>query len=606
MKKGVERAVAILLLVICSGAAVGQPSQKLDERTRSNYTQMARSFEHDGRHEQAAAYYRLIVLDDPADILSYSGARRNYLQLNRLDEWQDLIQQLQSKRQDVRYRIDLADISYRRGQRNSARQQWQDILNDNSRNQSVYDLIAAALMENSLVEEAIGVYLRARKTFQQNHLYHFELAQLYTLQRDYGPAVREAVAFLAKNPRQFSYVESRLIDIIQKDGEAAVTIHRELERMAEAQPELRTDLLRIAATLYQQRRDYAEAVESYLQYLHFLPPGNRSQAAPLLLSLGEAAGNHGELAAAQKAYAAVIDSFGGSPFALRAQLGLARLLANQKLYGESIDALRDFARRFPQSREAVQALVDAGDLAFDHLFALDEARELYNEASRFSLQPPETIALHQRLGRCAIAAGDLRAAEKEFRSILDQPGQQENPLALLALAKISLYRGKPGHARQQLSQMVSAAQSNFDEPQINDAFEIMLLMQSARFDSSALSAWGMADFLLQQRKTGEARRWIRQQEGQNPQLREEWQRLLADAFLVEAKYDSARAVLGHLAASEGVYQEWALLQIGEVFQKTEQPREAEKIYEQFLLKFPASIYSEPIRNELRRIKEFRQ
>jgi hypothetical protein len=65
MKKGVERAVAILLLVICSGAAVGQPSQKLDERTRSNYTQMARSFEHDGRHEQAAAYYRLIVLDDP-------------------------------------------------------------------------------------------------------------------------------------------------------------------------------------------------------------------------------------------------------------------------------------------------------------------------------------------------------------------------------------------------------------------------------------------------------------------------------------------------------------------------------------------------------------
>ncbi|MBN1542410.1 tetratricopeptide repeat protein [candidate division KSB1 bacterium] len=597
----ISQIFALLLLLSLGIPVQSQTIGSLDDRTRRNYANLAQSFEQAGQIEQAARYYREILLSDPSDRVSYNSAKRLLLQLNRDDEWRDLLQKLQGMSRDVRYEIDLADIRYRQGERDKALRHWQTILDDHAKNHQVYDLIASVLSEHELYEEAIGVYLRARKEFKNNDLYIFELAHLFSMRGKWPEVVHEYMTFLRRNPRQLAFIESRLLDLSRSDADVGKAIASGLEEFGKGKDEL-PDLFRILAAIHQQRSEFQSAMEAYLRHLFALPKSEQTQAAPLLLSFARTSAQAEEVQIAQRVYQELASAFPGSPFSLQAQLGLAELYVHQHLYSQAVEALTQFARRFPRSREAAQALIEAGDIELNQFFAVDRARELYREALQLSPLKAERILIHHRLGLCAVAAGDLTMAETEIEKILKIPGEKENNLALLERARIELYRGRPKEVEKRLDPILSG--SNLADPWVNDGLEILMLMQRIDFDSASIAVYGAAEFLQRQGEHDKALAWIEDKEEDHPQLKEDLIRLKVSSFIHLTKYDAALAVLEEIAETDGIHREWALKMMGYLYtEKLQRYEQAQEVYDRFLIRYPKSIYIEEIRGELRRIKE---
>lgn len=115
-------------------------------------------------------------------------------------------------------------------------------------------------------------------------------------------------------------------------------------------------------------------------------------------------------------------------------------------------AYRALLERDPDDSEALFLL---GEIAH-RLGRLDEAIALLHRAAVLS---PRTSAFHRELGDACRASGDLARAEEAYRAVLAlEPGDAE---AQVALAAVSLKRGRPDEAERLVDAALSRAPDSF-------------------------------------------------------------------------------------------------------------------------------------------------
>jgi tetratricopeptide (TPR) repeat protein len=610
IKNSIVHTLFMAVLVFGCTTALAQPSGQ--NSTTAQLKRLASSYERAELYDKAAEVYRLLCVQNPTDLPSYLAAKRCYLKIKEYDKLTQLIRELQSQRRDIRYEIDLAEIEYLMSDFKKAKEHWDQILTDNSRNQDAYALLGAALIENRLYDDAIAVYQRGRKNLKDDYLFIFELANVYLAMSDTGNATREYLYYLEKNPNQVAYIDTRIARL-EQDEDATKEIAQVLKKALKEKTKIDQEILQLLGNLYTRNRQYDEAFHYYQQLPDSTETENKSTTlkSTVVLDFGETARRDGSYEYAKRAFEFVIEKFPQSPSAVRAQYGLATLFESQEQYAQAVNAYQNFIDGHPNTTEALRAMLQVGDLWFEKLANIPEAKKTYNDILRRFPGSAYRLPVLYRLAECELATERLDGAEQIYQRILAESDKdiKDKRMAKYNLALVEFSRGHPTRSKTILADLVDNPQIHAVEPDENenDILDLFYLIQDKQNDSTGLAVLGRARFLFRINELEKSRLAIRNFVDSNPQtlLADEFAMLLIDVYRGEKNYTDALSQCQELLKNDaGFYRDRAMMTRAEIYEfDLKEYAQAQQAYESLLEKFPNSIYIEDARRRIRSLEK---
>ncbi|MCR4440175.1 MAG: tetratricopeptide repeat protein [bacterium] len=588
----------VLLLGLCCGQAMAQLPDSL---------RLAYDYEAIGQYDRAAQVFGALYAKNPQNIAAYQGLRRNLLRMGRLDELAVVIKRRLALG-DLQAQVDWAELLYRRGQEREALGEWHRILKEHPRNLNVYEMVAASLSENRLLDEAIAVYRQAREETGRPTLFALQMADLYASRLNFREATRENLLFLRENPQQWSVVQARVgsyATSAQGAAEVAEVLTQELSSSTHQLP-----LRRILASLWLRTRQWARAFENFVEADRLAADAerNRGTVGTELFGFAETARQEGAYEFAEKAYALLLARYPGSPLALRAEFQRAVLLKEMGQYQAAIDGFTAVADHYRRSREACAALLEAASVYFN--FLRDAARcqqvlgRLMGECPSGSEQGRALLLL----GDCKLAAGDVAGAREAYRQAArskDAAREEIAHTALFRIGELAFLTGQLDSAATILSRVASAS-GPLPERVTNDALELLLLLKENADDNDALRAFAEALLWRRQWQPDQALRRLEQLVRMQPPpaiADEAWMEI-ASIQTEQGGYQEAIQAYDQVYKGflESRFRDLALKGKAELLEaQLANDAGAAKAYEEFLATFPTSVYVEEVRKRLRAV-----
>ena len=585
-------------------------SQNIERELR----RMASGYERARQFERAAELYTELCFREKENLSSYLGAKRNFLAIKAYDRLRNLIIQLQQKKRVLRYEVDLALIEYLSENEQKAVEHWQTILEDNSRNKQAYSLVGSAMVENRLFDNALQNYKKARKIFQDESLFIFEIANIYTLQSELEQVTIEYLRFLEKNRHQVLFIDSRL-SAISTTKETVEKVAKTLKKALKKKPDLSQQILQLLGNLLTRNRQYHEAL-SYYRLLEEDKPeevkkNNQLSKEKLLYDFALTASRDGEHEYAREAYELIIQNNTHGQYALQAKFGLAKLYENRGNTLEAIRAYETFITSHPKSTEAVNALLRVGDLWLDEKENIEQAQNAYNRIIKDYHGNSLRITAFFRLAKCALVQDKLSEAERIYSKIMSESVKdpKNKSEAKYQLALLKFYQAQPSRAKSYLEEVLNTEDNEKKTLNLleNDALELYMLIQEHIADSSALAIIGKSKLLLLQKKENECRRLVELYLLEHPDaaIKDEMLFILIQVYRSSGESDLAlQACTQVMNEKESFYKDLALKTKAEIYELDLMDyNKAQESYETLLAIFPQSIYIEETRKRIRALEK---
>lgn len=592
-------------------------SQQLNLKNLQTLRRTGEAFERAGQFDKAADFYIRAVRANPADIGAYLGARRSLDQLQQYDRFEQLLRELETKRRDIRFRVDLAWIQFKRGNESRAFKMWDTILKENSQNQQAYSLISQIYSENQLYEDAIDVYLTGRKALKNDILFMFDLAHIYKILNEQEKIVDEYTRYLTVHPQHISFMSVDVQQFVQNTEDIDAFL-KSLNKALKSPSEVEWAIHLFLGDAYTIKTDYEKALLHFTSLEQQIRNSDLSKTIPAfeqgkyLYEFAKTALEAGAIAFAEEALSTLVNNFLESKYLSAAKLGLAKVYTHQQNYEKAIDALQLFVDSNKRSNETRLALLQIGDIAFQNLFDIKRAQQSYQRALEEFPQAPFQIEALFRLTECALADDDLQKAERYLKDAYKKSSQEITlkGACLIKLAQLEFYRMRPSASQNYLEEFSA---SDFPQNQTNilenDALELSMLLQENRHDSTGLAVLGRSSLLLKQRHYEKARELLSAhlQEHPNSYLRSELRLQLADVHRQLNNYQPAISVLDSVYSdSTSFYRDMALLNSASIYeQDVDSLSLAQQRYEKILMEFPNSIYVEKARERVRKLEELK-
>ncbi|MFQ5675758.1 MAG: tetratricopeptide repeat protein [bacterium] len=390
--------IAVAVTVVGSGLAQNVDPNKSRLRT-------AQELERRGNYNVALRIYRGLYDLVPRNQLYYDGVKRNMLHLKLYDELTQIIntQINLSGGRNPRFWADLGNVHYKRGDQARAQEIWQTILAQHISQKAAYIYVANAMIDNRLYDEAIEVYHNARKNFNENQLFVFELANIYVLRLKYREATIEYLNYLEKNPKQFSYIEGRIASYT-KDSEQAQSVTDVLKTRISTSK--RKYLLRkLLADLYLRVENFEMALQEFKRLETLKDPDQKRKGSlgKDLYFFAEKSLRAKQYQYARDAFELILANYGASPYRPRALYGIA---ISKQMEGHSAEALtnyRELIQTYPTTRWVEDASFQSAEIYFGQLFDLDLALATYHDLIRKFPNGKYTTRAHFRIGDCYAA-----------------------------------------------------------------------------------------------------------------------------------------------------------------------------------------------------------
>ena len=610
----------LILLVPVVWLLAAVPAQAQDAQARFR---LGQAYEQAGDLERAVQLYRQLLQADAGNVVYFEAAQRALLQLKRYDEAAALLSnRLATNPADPALRASLGSVYYRAGREPEALREWEQVIAGDPANQQRYRLIANVMLENRLLERAAQTYRDGRVACNNPSLFSMELAQLLSASMDYRGATAEYLAWLAQNPSQMSFVQSRMGFYTWKpDGrDAAVQAVRDALRQRDD-----VRLHELLAWLYIEGKAYDEAHEEYRTIDRLAKTQGASLAAFADRAFKEGAyevaarayrdaiaapltGPRG--AAAHYGYACALKEIDARSDTLQGPLTAAMQPASesQLRYGGAVAYFRGVARDFPGTVYAAQSQYQIGRIQSEKYFDLDGALVSLAEAARAPVAPPTLrFDIAMREGEIHLMRGDSNRAAASFSSVANAPGASpdQSDEASFRLAEVEYFYGNFDAALERLGTMTANLKADF----ANDAIRLQAFVEEHRASSeAALRQFARGEYLLRQRKLGDANAEFRDLLERAPRA------TLADDVLLRIGQAEAAAgqYIAAIAAYERILQDYretsthldrARFSIAEVYQfGLHDPAKAIAAYEQLLADFPRSVLTSPARARIRTLR----
>ena len=607
MKKTIN---SILAVLVFTAIGLGQPEN--DKLYQQDLLKTASAFEMSGRFDVAAEKYIQFSKTNPKNMSGYLGAKRCLLRLGDYEKLESFILSLQKVRRDIRYEVDLAEIKFLRGDEKEALKYWDKILIENSKTLQAYSLIASQYQQHSLFDKAIDIYQKARKSFKDQRMFVFELADLYNTLADYQAMVFEYLDYLQLNKTQINFIDSRIAAAGQTD-EAKEKITKALKKALREKPELQPFAFQLLGAQYLRSKDYGEALSCFqkLEAAVDTTSTNGPQRNPFgayLFNFANVALMDGQTEYAEKAFQLLIGSQEKSVYTQRAEYGMAQLYEKRKLYDQAVAAYKDYYKKYPKTAEGLEALLRIGDIQYNTMLDLKGAVETFTNISQNRAAGNYRLEALQKLSECYISLGEIAKAKTTLQQVIalsgggkTEPGKQ----AIFTLAQLDFYSGQPTLSIKKVENLLTL--TNTDNPDIyeNDGLELLFFLKQNSVDSTAIAEFGKAKLLNRQKKFIDSNNLLDRLVENSPQLLflEDVWFLQAENFQLSGEYNLAIGLLKKIQTDENsVKKDEALYKTAIILQENLSDFEkASKEFESLLVEFPNSIYIEDARQRIRQM-----
>ncbi len=606
------RLSTIVFLVVAVFSQISAQSQDQVNRLR-----LAQEFTRNGEYARSARLFEGLIESDSLNYVYFSGLSEDYVMLRRFDDAIALsLARLRRMPNDVNTMAELGSIYYRADDSTRADSMWSAVIALGPRNAGIYRAVALVQMDLRLFDRTIATLRTGREKIGDKGLFAGDLASLYSLMMEYGPATREYVTILKQNEGQLGYVESRIgLYTTKEEGLKAAL---DVVRSASADSPDNIALERLLGWLYEEAQEYDRAFTVAKSIEEKVNSGGTE-----LMSFAEHALHEKAYTAAANAYRYVLDRYPAAQYRGMARLGYARTLEE---LGREADSTRDavsrlervpapytgavseyaaIAAEYPRSEIAAEALYRIGMIRYDVMFDLDGAMAMLDSVLRVMPRSAMVPSVLTTTGDIALARGDLKAAGERYRMASASPlaTPEQRRAAQFDLAEVEYFL----HNTDSASLILGTITRDLASDEANDALDLgYFITENAAFPA-ALRRFADAGLLERERKLTEALAVYQEIDKEYPGAP-----LADDALLRSAELEGRLLRPGEaLAAYRKLLDEYphstlrdrAQFGIAEVYQfRLHDTANAIKAYEEILASYPQSLLTDTARKRIRRLR----
>jgi len=581
--------VALLLSATLTFAQNPQELQLAERLMRAgNFETALRVFE---RHYDAGIYTPKVV----------NGISSCLRELGQYDKWVEFLKEVTRRSPDVySYRIELGEALYFNKQQDSAFAVWRDVYQTERPDIMRYRLVAQAMANLRLMDDAADVYLAALERIPNQLTLHFDLANLYRIQLEYEKAVDHYMVYFERFDKQRSYVRSLILNMA-RDDEAT---RRIIERLEEKEVEGNPDMMELLANLYMRKKSYARAFELYRTIEGYSEPG----AFAYMKRFAVEAARDDEWPYAIRAYDYMLQNSEDRPAEI-----LFRMAEATYNYGRAqSDSLPQQASQNVNRALALLVEIDArgnygraarelsGDIYLDYFEDLDKALELYRSLKPEKMRGAQADRLKIKTAEVMLLKNDLQAAEDLYKAVEDQRYQS---LANFRMAELRLYRGQVEPAKEAFNAVLAAA--GMQDSLANNALEQIFFIDNFAADSAAFRKFVEAELQQRQKQYGRAAKTFEEVAGGSGSLALEAAWRAAELYRRLDEQDKAIELLAssleRFTDADGIDKITFLL-AGILEEKGDYER-ALTLYREIIINYPSGFYNEDARLRARQITE---
>jgi len=514
----------------------------------------------------------------------------------------------------------LGSVLYRAGREQEADAEWEAAIATDPKNPGTYRVVAAVLTENRLLERAAEVYRRGRRGTGDGDLFTLELAQLLASTMNYSGATEEYLRWLAKNPTQLSFVQSRLAQMTGNEE-----ARRAATKVIRASLGDRGDLslLQLLAWLAMEGKEFEEAFDVYRK-IDVLAGAHGNELYQFATrAAGEKAYDvaarafqeaisvplaSSRMPYARYGYAAAVKELQASADTFASPVRGTPATEAVPLYSGAVRLFQKIIEDYPRTEFSAKSWYQIGLIQSekfgDREGAVTSLRHVIDEAGGL---PPLRNGATLMLGKVHVARGDTANAAGCFRAVLAAPDAlpDERDESVFRLAEIDYFAGRFDSAMQKLSGITVNLKADY----ANDALRLgAFLRENAASVPEALRQFAGAEFLSRQGKNTEAVSVLLSVIRTYPEAP-----LVDDALMMAGGLQAAAGLFREAAATyERLLAEFrqssteldrAEFDLAEVYQfGLRDAARAQAAYERLLAEYPKSILAGRARQRIRQLR----
>ena len=606
-----------LILVLCS-IAIGQYAGSI---------KTARMHEIQKNWDSAISIYNDVLSKSPNNYQAIRSLKNVYRKSQRYgDGINFLTYQLSRNPKDIQLTIELGEFYFLNEKINDAKKVWSDGLLLFSNNRSYYRLLFSTYDKYSLSDELFQMIEKGREEFNNSFL-SIELGNYYQKRKQFKDAIEEYVLSLFSNPGNSSSVSRRIL-IMGDDIDSKNVIEIKLLEMSNSNPVL---ILPILSDHYFKHREFKKSFDTLLELTEI-----ENFSAKKWLSFSNNLRR-------EKAYSLAVKAY---QFALKKDLkayqygegllGLAKTFEDQIFpiekndiipffYNDNIffeDAFQLYTNissenlayslsiydsvltSIPESAIACEAEFRLAEIQYRVMEDFDKALNLYKS----SLSKCRSKKLKEQ---SILKIADVHLSKGDFISsikFLDSSySTYEIPEIKNKLIEIYLFSGSPDTALTMINNSFETIMPT--DKYFNDLMELRDFINHyyVKVDDAGKKVFKdylRSESLLKQRKIFEANQLLEFiQINNNNEIISPLISLRRSIILIRLKkYDDALNQLNTLNGS--IYSDRGIIMSGQIHEQFYgEPSKALEYYMRIINDYSDSIFSEPIRYHLRKMKK---
>jgi len=578
------------------------------------------SYAQTGSVQLANEYYRMGEVDKAMAIYESLARRSNNIpkiHQNYLNVLLDLENFKEANRyinkvlkwypQNTNYQIDKGLVILREGKEEEAKNYFYALIESISADRYQTRRAVQYMLRQQLVDYAILSLETSRAKAKDPYLFAIDLANIYRLQNNKQKMVEEFLNFAIQNPRNLQYVKNTF-QVLLTEPEDLESLERMLFELVQRNPDNDVYGEMLIWVSLQQKNFYgafiqARAIDKRLQ-----------MGGAKVLNVGVIALNNKDFTNAIKIFDYLVVSYPKSNIAIQAQL--YRINARENLVktaypvdmnevSKLIVEYNVFINSFAHNYSTSQAKLNKARLFAYYLDRKDSAINIIQSLIK-SPRVNQSLMAQAKLDLADIYLLDEQPWESALLYAQVDKSMKESTLgyeAKLRNAKLAYYRGNFQLAQEYLDILKLATSREI----ANDALELSIFIQSnTALDTStvALSRFADIELLLHQHKTEEALEEI-----DTMLLAFEGHDLTDDLLYLKAKINKEAgnfleaSIVLHLIVEnygDGLLGAKSYFELGLLYESSIKDKEkAQEIYNNFLKKYPGSIYTTDARKRFR-------
>ncbi|AFN74453.1 TPR repeat-containing protein [Melioribacter roseus P3M-2] len=598
MKRSILYKILLVSFLVLPSVISGQ-----DAETKYK---LAQNYERSGNFEKAENLLNELIEQQPWNYSYFNSLYNIYIKQKKYDEAVGIIsQRLTYSPNDPSLYGLMGSVYFMKEMSDSAYFYWDKGIETNPSSISTYRIIANYAIESRALDRALEYLKMGRQLSSDKSIFTLDLANIYSLTLRYKEATLEYCYLLSIKPDQIGLVKTKF-NSYSGNKKALDEITETLESYYKENPQpIYLDLIAYCNML---NGNYNAALNFTIEYEKKINGNGAS-----IYSMAQTALRSKAYDAALTGYRYIVDNFPGSnivPIAKisRVETLRAKLNKNPKNdlwhYAKIIDTVeykrlseeyKKIAGEYVNSNIFIQALYSRAEIEFENLRNYRLADSIF---TIINLRAPGTeysAKAFLKRGLIAIYSDNLEQAKTFFDNILlnNKLSADLKAEAYFRKAKIDFWQN---YFESALSNLKSAS-GDLSSAFANDAIELSALISTLKRDSSNLAIYAKSDLFAFQKKYEEAVALLKDLIKRDNLfiLKDFALYRLAEVNIYTKSYGEALEYLKELTgkSENGILSDKALLLTAQIYQYgLKDESKAGELYENFLEKYPDSLYLE--------------